>query len=92
MSNRKIIILAGLLMASPASAGQSLAELIQDDSTCRQYNDGCSICLVESGRAQCSTPSIACVKTRWFCVQHVTKVDGAALDNRHSIRNVPISK
>ncbi|RWF76109.1 MAG: hypothetical protein EOS26_13560 [Mesorhizobium sp.] len=63
------MVLAAILMERPpASAGQSLTQHIRDEPTCRQFNDGCSICMVEDGHPQCSTPAIACVKTEWHCV------------------------
>lgn len=69
MADRKVLLsLALLIFASPANAGQSLTGHIRDDPSCRQFNDGCSICLVEDGKALCSTPTIACTVTGWVCV------------------------
>lgn len=63
-----LVALPLLLFASTAHCGQSLAEHIRDDPACRQYNDGCSICLIKDGKAECSTPTIACTITGWVCV------------------------
>ena len=69
---RALMVLFGLLLSGPGLAqGKiapgSLQNLIQADPACRQFNDGCSICIVVDGRAECSTPAIACIATGWTC-------------------------
>ena len=69
---RTLIFVITFMGVAPAFAGQSLADSIRQDPACRQYNDGCSICLIVDGHAQCSTPTIACTVTGWVCVDHVS--------------------
>ncbi|TGS16870.1 hypothetical protein EN852_006590 [Mesorhizobium sp. M2E.F.Ca.ET.209.01.1.1] len=78
----KLTVAALLLGLSPAIAGESLAKRIGDDPSCRQFNDGCTICVVEDGHALCSTAGIACVRTRRSCVEHTS----ASLPVSQSIR------
>ena len=78
VSAKHLIAAAILLFGLPANAAENLAEYIRDDPSCRQYNDGCSICLIENGEAKCSTPKIACTITGWVCVDQ-GGADGVAL-------------
>ena len=53
VDGRWLVALPLLLFASAAHC-ESLAEHIRDDPACRQYNDGCSICLIKDGKAECA--------------------------------------
>jgi hypothetical protein len=64
-----LAIWLGPLSAMGQSGGDAtLGELIRTHPECRQFNDGCSICRVENGKAICSVPGIACIRTAWTCV------------------------
>ncbi|RUM95279.1 hypothetical protein EET67_24200 [Pseudaminobacter arsenicus] len=53
-------------LALPVAA-QALSDVVRADPSCRQFNDGCSICLVTRTGLACSTPGIACIKKHWVC-------------------------
>ncbi|MDL2400904.1 hypothetical protein [Rhizobium mayense] len=46
---------------------QSMQDFMQANPDCQQFTDQCSICAVVDGKAQCSTPQIACVKQAYQC-------------------------
>jgi len=46
---------------------QSMKDFLQANPDCREFNDSCSYCVVTDGRADCSTPQIACVKKAYQC-------------------------
>lgn len=46
---------------------QSMKDFLQANPDCREFTDSCSYCVVTDGRADCSTPQIACVKKTYQC-------------------------
>ncbi len=44
-----------------------MKDFLQANSDCREFTDSCSYCVVTDGRAECSTPQIACVKKEYQC-------------------------
>ncbi|NKJ07316.1 hypothetical protein [Rhizobium sp. SG741] len=50
-----------------AAEMQSMKDFLQANSDCREFTDSCSYCVVTDGRADCSTPQIACVKKEYQC-------------------------
>ena len=46
---------------------QSMKDFLQANPDCREFTDNCSYCVVTEGRADCSTPQIACVKKEYQC-------------------------
>jgi hypothetical protein len=63
-----VAVTVSMVFAAPSYAGGTLAEKIRENPTYQQFNDGCSICAISQGLASCSSPSIACVETEWYCV------------------------
>ncbi len=53
--------------AERAANMQSMRDFLQANPDCREFNDNCSYCVVRDGRADCSTPQIACVKKAYQC-------------------------
>ncbi|RAX38996.1 hypothetical protein [Rhizobium tropici] len=53
--------------AESAADMQSMKDFLQANPDCREFNDSCSYCIVTDGRADCSTPQIACVKKAYQC-------------------------
>nr|WP_245269719.1 hypothetical protein [Ensifer sp. WSM1721] len=45
----------------------SVKDFLHTNPDCREFNDQCSLCAVSDGKAECSTPQIACVKQRYQC-------------------------
>ncbi|TCU17133.1 hypothetical protein EV132_104156 [Rhizobium sullae] len=52
-----------------ASVQQSMADFMKSNPDCKEFNDQCSICAVTDGKAECSTPEIACVKKPYVCTR-----------------------
>lgn len=48
---------------------QSMADFIKRNPDCVEFNDQCSFCAVTDGKAECSTPEIACVKKPYVCTR-----------------------
>ncbi|AVA21071.1 hypothetical protein NXC24_CH01408 [Rhizobium sp. NXC24] len=46
---------------------ESMRDFLQANPDCQQFTDQCSICTVANGKAECSTPQIACVKKAYQC-------------------------
>jgi hypothetical protein len=46
---------------------ESMKDFMHTNPDCQQFTDQCSICAVVDGKAQCSTPQIACVKKAYQC-------------------------
>ncbi|TXH81976.1 MAG: hypothetical protein E6Q77_07110 [Rhizobium sp.] len=53
--------------AEKAADMQSMKDFLQANPTCSAFTDSCSYCVVTDGRAECSTPQIACVKKAYQC-------------------------
>jgi hypothetical protein len=60
------------LSASPVATSASLKDLIRANPECAQFNDGCSICKVDSGETTCSMPGFACINKGWKCAYSVS--------------------
>lgn len=45
----------------------SIEAFLRANPKCFEFNDQCSFCLVCEGRAECSTPQIACIKQPYRC-------------------------
>lgn len=67
-----------LLVAGPSPAfsetesvnqeqASSIEAFLRANPKCLEFNDQCSFCLVSEGRAECSTPQIACIKQPYRC-------------------------
>ncbi len=52
------------LKTGPAVSVQGYA---QQNPSCREWTNGCVLCVADDGRAQCSTPGIACVPAGITC-------------------------
>ncbi|MEF0939183.1 hypothetical protein [Rhizobium sp. BR 362] len=52
---------------------ESMQDFLQANPHCQQFTDQCSICAVVDGKAQCSTPQIACVKQTYRCTMPQSK-------------------
>jgi hypothetical protein len=52
-----------------APSEQSMADFMKSNPDCREFNDQCSICAVTEGKAECSTPEIACIKKPYVCTR-----------------------
>ena len=69
-------------LASPASADAFTAPSVtagaspsvqaygRRNPACAEWTDGCVVCTSASGRAQCSTPGIACTPAGLTCKRH----------------------
>ncbi len=53
--------------AEKAADMQSMKDFLQANPDCREFTDSCSYCVVTDGRAECSTPQIACIKKAYQC-------------------------
>ncbi|MFS8112897.1 hypothetical protein QD460_14345 [Rhizobium jaguaris] len=70
-----LFVIAGISPAVCEDAGQattaadieSMKDFMHANPDCQQFTDQCSICAVVDGKAQCSTPQIACVKKAYQC-------------------------
>lgn len=60
---------ADAFRTQPLKAGSpvSVQGYGQQNPACREWTNGCVLCLSEGGRAQCSTPGIACVPAGITC-------------------------
>ncbi|APO75575.1 hypothetical protein AM571_CH02770 [Rhizobium etli 8C-3] len=58
---------------APPAEEQSMADFIRNNPGCLEFNDQCSICAMVDGRAECSTPRIACVKKPYVCTRRADK-------------------
>ncbi|WP_233426683.1 hypothetical protein [Rhizobium mongolense] len=54
---------------APSAEQQSMADFIKNTPGCLEFSDQCSICAMIDGRAECSTPKIACVKKPYVCTR-----------------------
>lgn len=45
----------------------SIEAFLRANPKCFEFNDQCSFCLASEGRAECSTPQIACIKQPYRC-------------------------
>lgn len=67
-----------LLTVNSVAAGeqvageQSMADFMTNAPDCMEFSDQCTICAVVDGKAACSTPKIACIKTRYVCTRRKT--------------------
>jgi hypothetical protein len=52
------------LKTGPAVSVQGYAK---QNPGCREWTNGCILCVIDDGRAQCSTPGIACVPAGITC-------------------------
>nr|WP_184357388.1 hypothetical protein [Rhizobium sp. BK602] len=52
---------------------ESMKEFMQTNPDCKEFTDQCSICTVADGKAECSTPQIACVKQAYQCTAPASK-------------------
>ncbi|MBB3609048.1 hypothetical protein [Rhizobium sp. BK602] len=50
-----------------------MKEFMQTNPDCKEFTDQCSICTVADGKAECSTPQIACVKQAYQCTAPASK-------------------
>ncbi|MBB3453684.1 hypothetical protein FHT86_001940 [Rhizobium sp. BK313] len=46
---------------------ESMKDFMRANPDCQQFTDQCSFCTVADGKAQCSTPQIACIKQAYQC-------------------------
>lgn len=46
---------------------QSMKEFMQANPDCKEFTDQCSVCTLADGKAECSTPQIACIKQAYQC-------------------------
>jgi hypothetical protein len=61
MSIALLIVLLATPLAPPADERGSVQAHGEQDKTCRQWTDGCVICMrTEAGPPNCSLPGIAC--------------------------------
>jgi hypothetical protein len=49
------------------AAMESMADFLKTNPDCTEFTDQCSVCKVTDGKAECSTPQIACVKKAYEC-------------------------
>lgn len=54
---------------APSAEEQSMADFIKTTPGCLEFSDQCSICAMVDGKAECSTPKIACVKKPYVCTK-----------------------
>jgi hypothetical protein len=52
---------------------ESMKEFIQANPDCKEFTDQCSVCTLSDGKAECSTPKIACVKQVYQCSAPASK-------------------
>ncbi|QND50410.1 hypothetical protein HB780_32410 [Rhizobium lusitanum] len=78
-----LLLISGISPAFSADAPQpateeqarmeSMKEFIQTNPDCKEFTDQCSICTLADGKAECSTPQIACVKQAYQCTAPAKK-------------------
>lgn len=78
-----LLVISGISPALSADAPQpttqeqtqveSMKEFIQANPDCKEFTDQCSICTLTDGKAECSTPQIACVKQAYQCSAPASK-------------------
>ena len=56
--------------ALKAGAPISIAAYGRQNPQCVEWTDGCAVCVASAGKAQCSTPGIACTPAGLTCRRH----------------------
>jgi len=53
----------------PQTVGQIVEKFFDENKTCIDLTDGCSVCTRQWGEVTCSTPAIACISHELQCTR-----------------------
>lgn len=70
-------VMAALLFSHSIAIGnevdlqnsRTMKEFVQDNPSCIDFTDGCSVCTVSKGEISCSAPRIQCQVTPLMCTR-----------------------